>query len=363
MALRGLDSGEATRFPTYAAPGIALLAWAKRANQPSKWELYTNDATTVAGFQTTGAYTGTTVARLRTNSTAARSIAMRRTFGAALASSYTSIMVNVSQLESYRLLELWSAAGTTSVRIMINALGQILIYAGTGATLKATIAAGWAANEWHQIRIHQDTATNTLEVKLDNNALVDCSGTAMLAWQYLVLGTTTTLGIDLSWYFDCIQINDTTGSVNNSWPGTPRIPTATRPTADDGAATDWVRSSGSNDFDMIKEVQPDLDTTYVHSETFGDKSLYSFGALGEPTNTVIDAVVLTIVAKRADAAKIIPVVYRGGTTVELTAVDVGVDYMTPIEVIIETDPIAGGGTAWTQANLDATEFGFKHAAP
>jgi hypothetical protein len=90
--------------------------------------------------------------------------------------------------------------------------------------------------------------------------------------------------------------------------------------------------------------------------------LYEVSGISEIANTVIVGVCLTAVAKRADAANLIPVVSRGATTVELTALakPVGADYMTPIEWFLEEDPIISG--PWTQTNLNATTFGFKHEA-
>lgn len=360
MALRGFDSGEATQFPTY---GNAPLGWSTAANQPSKWERYSNYSSIGrSGVQSSVRYSGTSAFLVRIDTLNGYRSAMRRTFASApFSNTFLSLMFLTDSLTSSTILALTNDAEAISARIVMDASFNILVYAGTGAgTLKATIPTGWSSNQWHNIQLHIDTTTNTLEIKLDNGATINCSGTAMNPWYFLVIGNAYEDANVSNKYYDCIQVNDPSGSVNNSWPGSPLIQTALRPDADT-ATTDWTRSSGSNDFDMIKETAPDLDTTYVSSVTFGDASTYGFNDISLPANTVIQGVCLTIVAKRADAAKIIPVVSRGGTTIELTAVDVGVDYMAPIEVFIELDPITSA--AWTQANLNATDFGFKHAAP
>jgi len=355
MALKVFDSGEATRYPTYATGDTG--GWTKIANQPSKWQIWTTRADTGAGVQTTVKYSGTTAYRILTAPNTACIAALRRTLGpTALPECYLSVMVQFSTLTTCDILQLMSSAAATSVKITRNAASQLLVYAG--ATLKKTIDTDWGGNEWHKIQLHLKTSTNTLEIILDDGSIIDCSGTAMADAYYLLLGALTYAGAVTNMYYDCIQVNDPSGSVNNSWPTSPLIPTALRPSSDDPASTDWTRSSGSNDFDMIKETNPDLDSTYVYSTVAGNDSLYGFTDLAEPANAEIIGVCLTIVAKRSDAAQVIPLVYRGGTTVELTAVDIGPDYMDPIEVIIELDPIAVG--PWTQTNLNATEFGFKH---
>jgi hypothetical protein len=176
---------------------------------------------------------------------------------------------------------------------------------------------------------------------------------------YIVLGWLNAAGVSAV-YYDCLQVNDTTGSINNSWPGSPKIPTALRPSSDDAGVSDWTRLSGAFDYAMIDEDSPDLDTTYVYSNADGDESLYGLTDLAEPANATIVGICLTAIAKRADAAALIPVVSRGGTTVELSGLQqsVGADYMTPIEWFLETDPITSA--AWTQADINATEFGIKH---
>jgi hypothetical protein len=254
MALIGFDSGEATRYPTY---GPAAVGWSSAANQPSKWERWGDEyGIAKSGVQTTTRYSGTTAFLVYTG--AGWKSAMRRTFpDAPFSETYQSFMVLTDTLASRVIFALTDVSQVISTRIVMDASFQILVYAGAGAgTLKATIATGWSTSQWHNIQLHINTATNTLEIKLDNGATTDCSGTAMNPWYYLVIGNAYTAGgADSSLYFDCIQVNNTSGSVNNSWPGSPKILTAQRPSADT-AVTDWVRSSGSNDFDMIKETPP-----------------------------------------------------------------------------------------------------------
>jgi len=358
MALKGFHSGEDTRFPSYATRNTSS-SWTKVANQPSRWEVRSNHDFAAMGIDTNLAYTGTTSVRVHSAAGGGGFCQMRRHFGATFTESYLSLMFQVSLLQSRILFTLTDSGGNIAVRVMSDDLGRILVYAGTTLTLKKTIVTGWGASEWHQIRMHMKPSTSTLEIKLDGGNTVDCSGTTFGNWYYIQLCGTVVANSDDVW-FDCFQVNDTTGSVNNSWPDTPRIPTGLHPDADT-AITDWTRSSGSNDFDMIKELAPDLDSTYVYSNVFNEASRFDFVDLAEPANSVIIGVCLSIVGKRADDAKIVPVVSRGGSSVELTAVTLNQDYMTPTEVIIELDPITAA--AWTQTNLNATTFGIKHVAP
>lgn len=364
MALIGFDSGEATRYPTYTGYRTNSL-WITVADQPSNWQIYSNTNGTVnmpyIGVSPTNPYSGTT--RLITAAFIdSKIVGLRRHFGASYAECYISFMVYFSVMAVRDFFAIWTSAGAQSVRLDTDATGAVKVYAGTGAgTLKATIAAGLTTATWYNIKIHLKTSTNTLEVDVNDAGIVDCSGTAMGDAYYVVLGSMITGGTNWSQSYDCIQFNDTTGSVNNSWPGNPKILTATSPIADDASYDDWTPLSGGDEYAMIDEVSPDLDTTYVYSNATGDTSAFEFGTTTtEPSNVVIVGVCLTCVAKRADVAYLTPVVIRGASYVEVTALKkaVGADYMAPIEWFMETDPITG--VAWLMTDLNTTEFGFKH---
>ena len=361
MAIIAFDSGEATQYPDYANVNTGG-AWQTVANKPSAWQIISNTALASLGISTSGAFSGTTCIRLNAS---ANTCAMRRNVNATThAENYISFMVKLDgTLRSQDFFSLRTSAGDICCRLNSNASGDVLVYAGTTPTLKATIAAGLAPSTWYNIQLHFKAgvgALAVLEVSIAGATPVDCSGTTMADWYWLECGQVTS-ATGCTMYFDCIAVYDTTGTENNSWPGAPKILTAQRPTSDDPDVSDWTRNTGSNDFDMIKENQPDLDATYVYSNLTGDESLYGFSGISEPENTIIKAVCLTAIAKRADAAFLTPLVFRTGhAMVELTSLKkaVGSDYMTPIEWILELDPITN--EAWHQEDLNATEFGFKH---
>lgn len=367
MAVIIFDSGEATRFPTYT--NNVYASWQKVANQPSTWEVLQiavgSHPANGIGVSLLNPYSGSTSFRALCSDVVNN--AMRRTLHATQHSEiYLSFMVYFSSLgvaTAHDFFAIRDSAFSIVAQLRMNNAGQLLVYAGTTPTLMQTIASGIAAGEWHQIALHikaGSSSTAVLEVRIDNNTPIDCSGSAMNNAYFVSLGQISVVpggSLASDQYIDCIQVNDTSGTANNSWPGSPVIPSPSRPDGDT-TVTDWVRSSGSNDFDMIKEAAPDLDTTYVSSTVNADSSIYDMSNISNPANTAIRAVCLNIVAKRADVASIIPLVSRGGTTVELAAIPVGADYMSPIEVILEQDPIAESD--WTEANFNNTQFGFKH---
>lgn len=357
MSLKGFDSGEATRFPTFAERTTSST-WTKVTNQPSAWSVISSSANSAQGVAQLDPFTGVTHFRIQHAATGALS-AMRRAFSAAaLSEAYLSFMVKpISQAIGRPFFSLTTSAGAIVVRLNFdNNCQNILVYVGTTPTLKATIPIA-GAGQWYNVKLHTKVAGDIVDIRINDGADVACHGTAHQAWLYVVLGDFASVNAPGSHNYDCIQVNDVAGTINNSWPGTPQIPEASHADGDTGA-TDWTRSSGSNDFDMVKELEPDLDATYVFSTVNGDLELFELEDVSNPLNTAIRAVCLNLVAKRADTASLIPVLSRGGITVELDPIPVGPDYMTPIEVILEQDPIAVGD--WTQGNFNATIFGFRH---
>lgn len=362
--LRGFDQGADTRFPSFAGRNTA---WTFVANQPTKFQVFGNSSAAGMGVVTTSPYYGDVHFRCGASSGgSALRAAVRRHYDTALSESYISLYVNFSLLVATRdIFSLRTAADAIVVQLSVSPTGQLLVYAGTVPTLKATIEAGFTNNTWYHIELHTKTGVGALaelDVKISDGAETDCGGTTMDDWYYAVLGNYAT-GVATGVFTDyaALQVNDISGSLNNSWPGASRIPAPIRPSADDATSDDWVPSSGSDAFAMIDESQPDLDTTYIQSTTDGDDSLYEFTDVDEPDGTLFLGVKLTTIAKRSDLAYITPYVKRGGSTATLSALKraIGSDYMNPLEFIIEQDPIASA--AWTEANINASEFGFIHS--
>lgn len=88
--------------------------------------------------------------------------------------------------------------------------------------------------------------------------------------------------------FDDFAVNDTAGSINNSWLGAGGI-TRLLPTADT-ADKDFSRSAGNDNFALVDEVPTDGDTTYVQGSVVNDRDLYEFGDIGGPG--IVDNVIV-----------------------------------------------------------------------
>jgi len=153
-------------------------------------------------------------------------------------------------------------------------------------------------------------------------------------------------------YFDDIAVNDTTGSVNNSWIGQGGI----RPLLvnADGDHTGLTPSTGSDNYALVDEV-PASDTDYVSGSTKDVYDLYTVDTSGMPASYTVSAVKWIARARvTEDAANITPVIRSESTTEQQSDIALSTSF-TVKELIMETDPI--DDAAWTKTKIDALEIG------
>lgn len=159
-------------------------------------------------------------------------------------------------------------------------------------------------------------------------------------------------------YIDDIYILDDAGSRNNDFLGPVRVATLVPDGA--GADADWTPSAGTN-HEAVDELDPDDDTTYVESATTGDQDRHAHGNLAA---TVTDVHGVSVgICSRLTEAGVMPIkaVAYDGTT-EAVGADIApvfsADYIWN-DTVFEDHP--SSAAAWTPAEVNAGEFGFKIA--
>jgi hypothetical protein len=135
-----------------------------------------------------------------------------------------------------------------------------------------------ATNVWHRIEIFADSTnasgSRVITGRLDGIEFASSSTATLgtigaVAFGGNLVGSETATGGE--WFFDDIQINDTSGSVENSWPGEGRIVHA-RPNAA-GDSNTWQTASGgsgsgsSTNYEAVNEIYPNDATTYLRRTT------------------------------------------------------------------------------------------------
>jgi len=124
----------------------------------------------------------------------------------------------------------------------------------------------------------------------------------------------------------------------------------------DGLYSDWARSGGSNDYEMIDEKPADGDTTYISSTAKGDKS--SFGITTGALNTV-KAMHMHTRAKASNTLtrRIRMFIRSGGTDYDQPPTGALLSSYKTYNRLALTDP--QDGQPWNQTKLEAAEFGIK----
>lgn len=180
-------------------------------------------------------------------------------------------------------------------QLALNTDGSLESKAASDVTAAGIIQAG----TWHKLEIRFD---NNEGISFDGAIIIRVDGTEVMNLTNRRHTTTASpvthmrLSGDAAVFrYDDIYCADTSGSLNNDFAGDFFIETL-RPTAD-GTTNDWTASGGGDNFDEVNEADPDLDVSFVSSQTQNDVDLYEMGNLVGNVGTVL-ALVPTIIARR-----------------------------------------------------------------
>jgi len=158
-----------------------------------------------------------------------------------------------------------------------------------------------------------------------------------------------------SCYVDDIAINDTSGSVDNSWCGDGHV-IALVPDGV-GDASELTPSSGSVNYLMVDEVPSDGDTTYVSGSVAETKDLYNFTPTGlySGSHVVLRAFVETRTRDTSGSAPFATVIQSGSSVVEETTQYTTLSYASYKGTDNYLNPATG--LSWTVDELDALQAG------
>ncbi len=208
-----------------------------------------------------------------------------------------------------------------------------------------------------EVRVLVHDTSGVVQVRVDGEQIIDFSGDTREGATGIVdniaFGTST---ISATTFFDDIAINDTSGTVNNSWCGNGYEKAIKVNGA--GDVTQLTPSAGSN-YECVDDLPHDSDTTYVESDTVDQYDLYNLEASGLGSNEVVNAITAVAIAKLADVGSgNLAVGIKSGTTTDWGDDTVlSSDYYKAVSKIYETNPDDGG--AWEAADLDALQVGVK----
>ena len=158
-------------------------------------------------------------------------------------------------------------------------------------------------------------------------------------------------------YYDDIAINDTTGSVDNSWCGDGRI-IAIKPNAN-GDVTGLLNSAGNqtNNYTYVDDIPSDGDTTFVSGSEVDLYDLYGAESPTIPTGYIPKGFWVEGRAKTTGSGIMSPMLKTSGSEITSGSVALGYEYAPIIGDYYSSDPITSG--SWSQETLDAIQIGVK----
>ncbi len=243
------------------------------------------------------------------------------------------------------------------------ATSGVLTLNNAGATVQTTGGTNICDNNWHWIELYITAGTGALTHKCYVDGIVQWNGSFTISGggggsNIDHVNFTSVTGITIT--VDDVIIFDTTSAVSpqpSDIPLGPQQITTTRPASDTATVQFTGLSSGSTHFNLVNEVAPDGDTSYVQDNTSGHKDLYNYGALGF-TPAKIWAVNLKSLLKNPGPGSInfMNTITSNGTASDGASTSTPSSYQVQ-NTVYNQDPHTSA--AWTQTNLDAATPGIK----
>ena len=287
----------------------------------------------------------------------------------------TTALVESNASNSCPLLNILSSTGVVQVSIGIDKTSNVLtafrgavdsnVLLGSGGT-------GIASDGWHYVEwrlVISDTVgvvglklDGTTELSLTNQDTNNAGGGDIKTLKFgQPTSDAVSPGVVADFYFDDFIINDTTGTVSNSWPNGAGVEMLV-PSAD-GNYTAWTSTGGAVDYTEIDDVTtygnlPDDDTTTILSGTLNQRTSVAL------SNTVqvgqVEAVMLCTYAKNsaagademAQGVRISTTDYDSATFIPATSYGWQKNILT-------LSPATSA--RWTTAEIDAMEMGWRRA--
>ena len=225
-----------------------------------------------------------------------------------------------------------------------------------GATLVATGNMVLSLNTWYILDLHIIIHDVNGLIHFKVNGLDDAiyvGNTAIIASSVSEFRSkSSNSGIHL----DDIIINDTAGTINNSWMGGSKI-IALRPIGP-GSLTQWTPSEGAN-WECVGEA-PISETDYVVGNIAGAIDLYDLSSLPAGVcslDTFLGAKVFNSISRSGITTSYVESIIRTNSENTFTP-PIAVPLINTIESMIwDLNPITG--TTWTYADINALEVGVK----
>ena len=259
----------------------------------------------------------------------------------------------------YTFLRLYDGTQLGVNLTLDNNTGEISAYCNA-TLLGRTTGLGLVSGAWYyvEVKVKCHDSAGTVEVRVAGVTKLSLAGQNTKAGAHYYHDG---IRLDLMNYFyhDDVYACDNTGSVNNDFLGNCRI-VGLLPSADT-ATKDWTPGTGTSHYAMVNETLENDDTgnNYLEDGTSGHTELWDYTDL--PTLGAIKGLQVSTICRETDAQTIglITPVKSGATTSLDSPRPIGSTLYVARIRIVELDP--NGPAAWTQASVNAAQFGVRVA--
>jgi hypothetical protein len=267
-----------------------------------------------------------------------------------------------------RIMALADSTPVIQVEVVVTAAGAIKVNRGIATAVLGTSAAGVIVPsttnfQYVEMKIVIGN-TGSIDVDVDEVSVLAVGSADTMAGeataQYVqVLGddlNSDSCTVDI----DDLYVCDGEGADNNDILGNRQVE-ARLPDAE-GAHAQWSVSGAAANWQAVDETPGDDDTTYVASNTDGQKDAHEVRNTQLSTGTPNGVVVHLLARREEDNAKSIKNLIRVGATdyVHSTAHLVDSETYRYYSRVYETSPATGVG--WTLAGINAAQYGYQFVA-
>lgn len=253
-------------------------------------------------------------------------------------------------------------SGSEFASIRMNSSGQIFVSKGSSGTQVGSLSTYQVPlNQYHYFEFQIDTVAQTATAYVDGTVVLTVSSAGFgSSFNSIIVGNNSLTGVTL--LYNDIYFCDTSGGPPWNAPLGDVVCTTQVPSAS-GDFTQFAIKPGSSqptNWQNVREVPPDGDTTYVYSANVGDRDSYIYPTYPPAGLAAISSIVgvmeLAYCETDAGGSRAIGLVPRQAGTDSLGGNYVlGVNYAY-VYRIMQTDV---NGNNWTTGNLNATQFGVE----
>ena len=354
----GFESGK----PTYANSTV----YSSAIYNGGLWLCYSATTAASLGASTTtrNTYSGYSFRYLMGGATTAYATS---TFASTYTSLYTRFYIRkVTDTGSNNVYISLIGGGTVRCSLRVGGSGQVIGIANSSLVFTSSNGVIDVGTQWYKVEFFfkANASTGELTCYVDNVNIGSWTGdSGTTAVDSIRIGGVNTSNFTSSdFYIDDLAVNDTTGSINNSWCGDGTIIGLVPKGAGNYMQMSNVGAAVSN-WQAVDEIPNDGDTSYVHSNVVGTMDTYDMQELvatkSVPSNATVNASQILYTARYSDASgSVAPVLRSGstdyiGTNVAATSVYTGqIKYQ-----VFDISPFTS--SQWTVSEIDGIEAGIK----